>query len=118
MEGQLTGIVLSRPARDDDTPPGVSMWTAAPGDALPARCPVYSARFVVEPGAATELDVHDVMEAWTVVSGAGVVVSQGTRHPVVAGDVIHFPGRVDHLLRNESDAPVEVVSFWWRGDQE
>ena len=116
MEEGMNGIAVVRPAEDGETPPGVSMWTASPGKELPARCPVHSARFVVEPGAATDVDVHDVLEAWTVVSGTGVLVSQGARHALSAGDVVHFPSRIDHLLVNESDAPIEVVSFWWSGD--
>lgn len=115
MPNETSEALVSRPGQDDGTPRGVSMWTAAPGATLPADCPVHAARFVVEPGAATEVDVHDVAEVWTVVAGAGVLESQGTRRPIGVGDVVSFPSRVDHLVVNESDAPIEVVSFWWSG---
>jgi mannose-6-phosphate isomerase-like protein (cupin superfamily) len=102
------------PVRDDSMPAGVRMWVMEPGTTLPTDCPVSSARFVVDPGASTEVDIHDVVEVWTVTAGRGTVLTGGTSRELTVNESIFFPTRVDHQLVNSSDAPVEVFSVWWR----
>lgn len=95
------------------TPEGVEMWTQEPGAGLPQDCPVSSGRFTVAPGAVTDVDVHDVVEVWTVTSGQGTVLSQDRRMQLGRGESVFFPSRVDHRMANETDEPVEVFTFWW-----
>lgn len=113
MTNMTDSAQLLNPMRDDSTPDGVHMWLMEAGTTLPADCPVSSAHFIVEPSAATETDVHDVVEVWTVLSGRGTVLAGSARKEICQGQSIFFPSRVDHQLVNESDAPVEVFSIWW-----
>jgi quercetin dioxygenase-like cupin family protein len=101
------------PEPDPSTPPGVAMWLLERGKALPGHCPVSAARFSVQPGAESELDVHEVVEVWTVTSGRGVILSGDREVEVTEGDSVFFDRNVPHLLRNRGTDPVAVFSIWW-----
>lgn len=75
--------------------------------------PFSSSMVIVPPGAATDVDVHDVVETWFVGSGEGAVEYAGEEHLVHAGDAFHFATRRPHRVRSIGSAPLLVFSVWW-----
>jgi mannose-6-phosphate isomerase-like protein (cupin superfamily) len=47
-------------------------------------------------------------------SASATVWSGETDKELGVSESIFFPSRVDHQMVNTSEAPVEVVSIWWR----
>jgi mannose-6-phosphate isomerase-like protein (cupin superfamily) len=109
----MTEPMALKPEPELSVPEGVAMWMLEKGKTLPADCPVSAARFVVEPGATTDLDVHEVVEVWTVMSGSGTLLSADRRMRISTGDSTFFASNVPHQLVNDGDMPVEVFSIWW-----
>ena len=59
--------------------------------------------------------IHFTKLLWTV-SGAGVTILDGKKHPIAPNTItVHFPGDVHHLV-NEGDEPWE--NYWWSMDGE
>lgn len=52
---------------------------------------------------------HEGEEFAYVLSGDLVVTVDGVEHALTAGDCIHWKSNVPHLVRNDGDAPAEVV---------
>jgi transcriptional regulator with XRE-family HTH domain len=52
---------------------------------------------------------HDGEEFAYVLSGTLVFTVKGVEHRLEAGDCIHYRSTVPHLIRNEGDAPAEVL---------
>ena len=68
---------------------------------------------VVHPGAESGAHGHHEHEIWVAMTGVAEIVSEGTSHPFVAGDVAHFPPRVPHQVVNNGDADFEMYAVWW-----
>lgn len=75
--------------------------------------PFKYSRFIVKPGQTSRLDQHQVLEAWVIVAGAGVLAVDGVESPVTCGDVVHFTPMRSHQVTNPGPHDLEVFSFWW-----
>lgn len=113
MTESVPGPIRLTAELDGDTPVGVAMWVLEKGKQLPGHCPVSAARFTVQPGARSELDVHEVVEVWTVMRGRGTIISGAERITAVTGDSVYFDSNVPHQLVNSTTEPIDVFSVWW-----
>lgn len=79
-----------------------------------ARPPFNATRVTLRPGETTSAHNHHDSEVWIILSGHGVVRSDGVAEPVTAGDTVHLPPLETHWLHNEAaDQPLTFLSVWW-----
>jgi mannose-6-phosphate isomerase-like protein (cupin superfamily) len=86
--------------------------TAEAFGTLPFR---YS-RFTVAPGRTSNLDQHEVLEVWGVLSGRGKLTYEGSESQISAGDVVHFRSKKVHQVRNDGSDDLSIFSFWWKNE--
>lgn len=68
----------------------------------------------IAPGGETAPHNHDEAEAFIVLAGQGMVVADGTAHPVGPGAVALFEPFESHVLRNTGDDELHFVDVYWR----
>ncbi|MFE5943001.1 cupin domain-containing protein [Streptomyces sp. NPDC056480] len=93
--------------------PGPDGITLREHDLTGVPAPFSSSVFVVPPGAATDVDVHGVVETWFIGAGEGHVEYAGDAYPVRTGDSFHFATRERHRVRNSGTGALTVFSVWW-----
>jgi quercetin dioxygenase-like cupin family protein len=65
---------------------------------------------VIQPGERFANHVHpESVDLITVVTGEGVLISDGEEYPIREGDVIYVPPGVDHGMRNDGTEPLVSV---------
>ncbi|PTU68909.1 class I tRNA ligase family protein [Chromobacterium haemolyticum] len=69
---------------------------------------------VVEPGGESQPHKHDELEAFLILSGEGVIDTDGRSQPVRAGSLVLFKPFEKHVLRNPGEQPLRFCDFYWR----
>ncbi len=75
--------------------------------------PFQGSRFLVEPGARSRVDSHDVAETWLIASGSGRLFHDGVEHRVEEGAAFYFRPNTEHFVENDGAVPLEIFSLWW-----
>jgi len=85
------------------------------GAGSPSVAPFKSSRFVVYPGEASPLDLHDVKECWFIAGGSGILTyDDQTSMPVKAGDVLFYDTRKSHTVFNNGKENLMIFAVWWQ----
>jgi quercetin dioxygenase-like cupin family protein len=74
--------------------------------------------FTVKPSSATEPHDHASEETWIVQKGTGRAQIDGQSIGLIPGTRICVPPRALHHIANTSAADLQVMAFWWRGENE
>jgi quercetin dioxygenase-like cupin family protein len=74
--------------------------------------------FTVKPSCATEPHAHASEETWIVQKGTGQAHINGDSISLVPGSRICVPPRTLHSVTNTSTADLQVMAFWWKGENE
>lgn len=93
--------------------PGVVLHEADFDRARNADVPFAGGRFVIEPGATSKPDTHQVSECWMIASGRGVLNYDGIDYEVAAGQYLLFEPMKTHYMCNTGDTPVVIHTVWW-----
>jgi mannose-6-phosphate isomerase-like protein (cupin superfamily) len=100
-----------------EAPPGVSQdgidLVEPPG---PPRAPFEMSLATVEPHQATPAHSHASHELWLISAGEGNLTYDGRCLRVGPGDVVYFEPWKTHHVRNDGEAPLRLVSIWWRSE--
>jgi mannose-6-phosphate isomerase-like protein (cupin superfamily) len=70
--------------------------------------------FAIAPHAFSEPHSHQSEETWIVRSGIGYANIGSEMVTLVPGKRVTVSAKVEHTIVNESEAPLVVLSFWWR----
>jgi mannose-6-phosphate isomerase-like protein (cupin superfamily) len=68
---------------------------------------------VVPAGASSGAHAHHEYEIWVAMTGEAEVICEGRRAPFVAGDIVHFPPRVNHQVVNAGTGEFQMYAVWW-----
>jgi mannose-6-phosphate isomerase-like protein (cupin superfamily) len=90
---------------------GLDMKLLYPWDGLEA--PFRGAWCVLRPGDASVAHAHHEHEIFIGMAGQGSVVTDGQRHPFVAGDLVFLRPGIEHYLANDSDEDFSYYAIWW-----
>lgn len=74
--------------------------------------------FTVKPSCVTELHAHASEETWIVQKGTGQAQINGNSISLVPGSRICVAPRTLHSVANTSTADLQVMAFWWKGENE
>jgi mannose-6-phosphate isomerase-like protein (cupin superfamily) len=86
------------------------------GSDVPSNLPFRYSRFTVEPGRATTVDKHTVLEVWVVLAGTGRLCYDGIEFAVKAGDAVRFDSSRTHQIVNDGAKELSIFSFWWSSE--
>lgn len=78
-----------------------------------ANPPFKSTYFEVLPGYTTPVDRHKVEECWIVLSGSGILETEGEQLQLKAHDIVHFASQKGHSIWNNSSVPLLLCSIYW-----
>jgi quercetin dioxygenase-like cupin family protein len=78
-----------------------------------SEMPVTAIEFIIEPYACSELGASPVTEAFRILSGRGVVLSDNKELHVEPGDWVLIQSNTQHQVRNESAEVLKAVSVSW-----
>jgi hypothetical protein len=78
-----------------------------------SKIPVTVIEFIIEPYACSELGASSVAEAFRILSGRGVVLSDNREFHVETGDWVLIEPNTHHQVRNESAEVLRAVSVSW-----
>lgn len=78
-----------------------------------SAAPFQGARFRLEPGSTSALDVHPDRECWMVVSGQGLLSYDGQQIRVSGGDYLYFEPNKSHQIHNDRDEDLMIYTLWW-----
>jgi quercetin dioxygenase-like cupin family protein len=78
------------------------------------NAPFEGAWVVLEPGGETGAHSHHEYEIFIVMTGEAEVETNGERHEITSGCVVHFPPGTEHRVINSSaDEDFTWYSIWW-----
>jgi len=76
--------------------------------------PFNGGKFIVEPGATSKLDVHEVRECWIVSEGKGDLSINNQDSKVISPGEFHFFESMNsHQITNTGDKILIIYSIWW-----
>lgn len=70
--------------------------------------------FSVQPFKATEPHSHQSEETWIVRKGKGYALIGSQNVTLNIGAQVTVPSNQVHVIKNDNDIPLVVLSFWWR----
>ncbi len=109
MQPQVRDIIdAATEVWDDPVRGDVSFWVLFSADRTPTSS-LYTGFAELAPAGWLGRHRHTQAEVYHVVEGSGVVVLDGTEHPVAAGSAVFIPGNVEHGFRNTGDGPLRFV---------
>jgi mannose-6-phosphate isomerase-like protein (cupin superfamily) len=78
--------------------------------------PFLMSHIVVQVGAQTPIDQHEVEEIWGVASGRGELYVEGEPNPIdlAPGVVVFFEALKQHQVRCVGQEPLQLYSMWWQ----
>lgn len=108
----LAGYGLANAAGKDRAAPAVGMPAGASG--RPEALPVTVQRTIYEPGQSSGWHSHAGVHTVIVMSGSLTVYDRSCRPRSFGPQDPYIGGLENHLARNESDAPVEMMVVYTR----
>lgn len=77
------------------------------------RLPFGGGFGIVEPATTSKRHGHNESEMFVILAGRGIVEVGDERRRVGGGDVVLIPPFTQHGLQNDTDEPLEMISFFW-----
>ncbi len=93
--------------------PGVVLNQAKFSEPGEGRVPFEGGQFIVQPGATSKPDTHQVSECWMIARGEGTLNYDGEDYPVSQGDFLFFEPQKTHFITNNSDQELVIYTVWW-----